>query len=1381
MPTRTERITNADGTVTVRKTSGIRIKHEADWGDGPHPDKKPHTGNSALDRKWEKAEEKRKQRLLGRDGGPKEGDIRNANDEALAKATERRRRMRVLRGDPEGSSSQEGTRRANWLLTESENKEELQAWVDGATGDRPDLWGEDYRSEDGQRINYERSAEAGGEDWEKWSGDFKGFTGSDPTGTWADDRQTITAAEEGYEKDEERYRTDFRELTGQDSTGEPDQDQMLINFYTRRNLGLPKSSEPITAEQREAALAEIAKKQERYRTEFRAFTGQDSTGDPDKDQLIINFYERRNLRLPKSTEPITEAEREELQAKRDQKRTEYQRQFLVYTGQPSTGDPERDAEIINVEQRKTAGQLPALEYRDEERDRQAAHILQLEANNRVFSDAVAAPPDPGLDRAKFSGLVDQTGRPILSHLMEARAGDATPALPDPSQPVTPGIIDAEQRTIIEDWAKSSGLRLTDADFQDPVALQQKIEKFVGGKQLYADQVQAAQRRYVSSIERRNELLEFRDVLGNVDVSRLTDRQVEAFLHIAPEIKARQIRGDAKLASMTPEDLETFAQEYPQVSVDGHLVQTRDLINQNAKTPPVMLAKTLQDLARDGRISVGKNTEKIPSGPRQETSVVKAYDSTGRLRILGPTDYRTGNIFTTEDGFTGTAGAIRARANQHLTTRDKLLYLGGASSLLNLPLKDIASRMESSPGARLYVEGEKVSGGDLVWAGAEVLPVGTAFRLGRSGVTTVARTFGPRQITIPFTNKAIQGPGGFVSQATPDVPVPRLLLSKDDPAAAAISGEVFKEIGATGRVEGLYGHTEFSYTPTPFGEVMHTANPDSVLHLSSTGHSDLVALGPPAKAKPDKGPAEQYFFVQEGDVTSRLMPGSAFDRTGGKSPGIHVYSDLDAAAVGSEFVRVVEADGTIKQWPRRGNFEVERGIQSGDNIPPSYRESTVGIPGGQLYLAEYVALPSYRQRVAANLKAIFDFKNSQRGKFQYRTASDLEDLSPAGRQRLEERFQAARQAKEAEFQQGLSDETFTAADHDAFFRSVDDETKAAISREQVAFDAAAPDRAALESRARRAVEDLRRMARSGETPAARAAAIAALGALERDGILTSDRSENQGERGQSEARTDGPEVVTSQPPRASQPGTEGADRLTEPPLREVTSAPVFVPEDIGTPPVVPRVPGAPPSLSTGGVRVPPPIPRDITVPSLPAGRDVRVPLPVDRGIGITTPGDRDVGITTPRDRDIRIPQQRDLDDDSPSRRPDLGAPPVGEEGYTEEDEYPRVVAHTKVVQVQTALNDGDTVETPLEVKNFRVVATGRRPHPGKLLEGRHVEIETDSTGDPKPLMKPPTRHRRRSLNKPPLGPQSRRQTRSSATRQSGVPMLRRIGPRIGRRR
>ena len=228
-------------------------------------------------------------------------------------------------------------------------------------------------------------------------------------------------------------------------------------------------------------------------------------------------------------------------------------------------------------------------------------------------------------------------------------------------------------------------------------------------------------------------------------------------------------------------------------------------------------------------------------------------------------------------------------------------IAGASSAVHLVRVDLESRSPEGPGDALILPGERATAWEVAGLGIEIaaegLPVVAIARAGAGVVRTGARTFGPQQITIPFTNKVIQGPGGFVSQATPDVPVPRLLLSKDDPAAEAISGEVFKEIGATGRVEGLYGNTEFSYTPTPFGEVMHAANPDRVLHFSSTGHSDLVAPGPVAMAKPDKGPAEQYFFVQEGDVTSRLMPGSAFNRTGGESPGIHVYSDLDVRGGG----------------------------------------------------------------------------------------------------------------------------------------------------------------------------------------------------------------------------------------------------------------------------------------------------------------------------------------------------------------------------------------------------------------------------------------------------------------------------------------------------
>ena len=890
MPTRTEHITNPDGTVTTRKTSGANVKHEADWGDGPHPDEKPHTGSSALDRKWEKAEEARKQRLLGRDGGPKEGDIRSANDEALVKATERRRRMRVLRGDPEGTSTQEGERRADWLLTEAKKKDELKAWVGGATDERPDLWAEDYRSEDRQRITYERSAEAGGEDWEKWSGDFKGFTGSDPTGTWADDRQTITTAEEGYEKDQERYRTEFRELTGQDSAGDPDKDQMLINFYTRRNLGLPKSADPVTEAEREAALAEIAKKQERYRTEFRAYTGQDSTGDPDQDQLIINFYERRNLGLLKSTDPVTEAEREELQAKRDQKRTEYQRQFLVYTGQPSTGNPVQDSEIINAERRKTAGQLPALEYRDDERDRQASRraFLQGAAENGLRITG-ADFNDPKALQQKVDTFIE--GKRLYADQVEA----------------------AERREL-QAWAAEQGLRLTDADFEDPAALRSKIEVFVAGKQANADLVRRAEDRTkaqdlatrvalsqsgVTSVPGPPDgqgfgVMAGQWVMGAGGVVRpvtgpdgLLVSPQRGLVPTQPNVLQRT--GDPA-SVVTGAGLDAFAEQHPYINIDGGWWPTKKIIEANVRPATDArgrsagkgehqyynsdrVAEILNQLTLQGRASTTHETPLVEGKARDPQPApgapipqVEAHDPP-------------------ESGFTGAMLGVWASQPEVQTAEVAALdTIAGASSAVHLVRVDLESRSPEGPGDALILPGERATAWEVAGLGidlaGEALPLGLIARGGVRGVTTAARTFGPRQITIPFTNKAIQGPGGFVSQATPDVPVPRLLLSKDDPAAEAISSQVFKDIGTTGRAEGLYGHTEFSYTPTPFGEVMHTANPGEALHFSSTGHSDLVAPGPPAKEKPKLGPAEQYFFVQEGDVTSRLMPGSAFNRTGG---------------------------------------------------------------------------------------------------------------------------------------------------------------------------------------------------------------------------------------------------------------------------------------------------------------------------------------------------------------------------------------------------------------------------------------------------------------------------------------------------------------------
>ena len=1301
VPTRTEHITNPDGTVTTRKTSGRDVKHEADWGDGPHPDEKPHTGSSALDRKWEKAEEARKQRLLGRDGGPKEGDIRSANDEALAKAAERRRRMRVLRGDPEGTSSQEGIRRADWLLTESKKKDELKAWVGGATGERPDLWGEKYRSEDRQRLNYERSAEASGEDWEKWSGDFKGFTGSDPTGTWADDRQTISAAEEAYEKDEERYRTDFRELTGQDSTGEPDRDQMLINFYERRNLRLAKSTDPVTAEQREAALAEIAKKLERYRTEFRAYTGQDSTGDPDQDQFIINFYERRSLGLRKSTDPISQAELEEVQAKRDQKRSEYARQFLVYTGQPSTGDPERDAEIINVEQRKTAGQLPALEYRDEERDRQAARseyarqflvytgqpstgdperdaeiinveqrktagqlpaleyrdeerdrqaarILQLEAYNSVFSDAVAAPPNPGLDRAKFSGLVDQTGRPVLSHLIEARAGNATPAFPDPSPPVT-----------VEDEHTAAA-----ADLKARIALSQSgLTSFQSTEDPMGFGPDGGWVLGVGG-PRRN------------DVEGFDTGQPGGWIPGSPNVLQRT---NDPLASVTGAGLDAFAEQYPVIIIDGNPQPTRELLELNRVTTETgprqggprrddhtgfqagQLAAYLNKLALEGRASTTGGTPFIPLDAQRRTTP-RVYNAAGNLRPLSQGDYRTRGVFTTEDGFTGTAHQIRRRADEQLTSRDRLVLAGEVSRILTLPAKDIGARMESSPGGRLYLSGEGVSGGDLAWAGVEAGAVYSP-QLAVGAVRGGPQAWGQ-----------LRRVGGQLKRAFPG----------ETPAQAAVRAAELQQYtlawqSAQAAANPLRGRVVTMYS-TP-SEGIESA----IIKLPDGSHRILEGpfKSPPpgAGTRPPAPTARQSILDQpHGPYSTYVDPGTVYrlpqvaDPIVFPPPAIEFPPPLPGA------------------WDPMGR--------------PYYIPDTPSI---------YNPAPGIRQNPGPGWKKV---------------------------------------------------------------RKVFDDADAEIwVKDEPAFPPPNPDEPLwLPGR------------RSASEPGATPIPIP-IGPLPAETPSPS----------QSPASVPAPSIGPSGSPDQVPADTPSpAPSPSSAPVPE--DAPAPTPQQVPVPETAPQLRQAPAldtSVLRGAQTVPQPVPvtsnlsapapniqqvpalepLDLTAPA-PAPDPVPEPDPITASDPLQGP------VPPPSWPGGEPPQQ--LRGNRPRRPPrppfpDVIDPSFGEGGFSGLDGYPRVVAFTKTVEVQAALNDGDSVETPVQVKDFRVIATGRRPHPAKLLEGRHVDVKTDAGGAPSPVQKPPTRNRRRSLNKPPLGPQSRRQPRNSATRQSGVPMLRRIGPRIGRRR
>ena len=356
----------------------------------------------------------------------------------------------------------------------------------------------------------------------------------------------------------------------------------------------------------------------------------------------------------------------------------------------------------------------------------------------------------------------------------------------------------------------------------------------------------------------------------------------------------------------------------------------------------------------------------------------------------------------------------------------------------------------------------------IGGGAVLSPAFDLAVRGAGGVAQVGRQTGrivlPTQITVPKTGLTVPLGGGYVPLTTPAPRVPHLTVVRQGQEGQAISGEVFDRMALTGEYEGVIGQTAVSFKPGRMSEALHQANPDLPLYYSATPVGKIISEGPIAMDKPDLGPSEQYFFASPGDVNPKFMGGSAFGGSG-NTPGIFAYSPLDAEAVGSGFERVMSSPDTVKFYS--GGYEAERGIHSGEQIPPAERAATAGVRGGQLYLGASVNPPSFSQRLQANVNAIMDtVRGEQRGQFVFRKATP-EELAD----RIEVDQTAARQTWEESLASGKVDPEDRAGFMDAAYRRTLDD----IAEEQTLMDRALAAQADLEDMLRQ----------NGGTPAERA--------------------------------------------------------------------------------------------------------------------------------------------------------------------------------------------------------------------------------------------------------------------------------------------------------
>ncbi len=334
----------------------------------------------------------------------------------------------------------------------------------------------------------------------------------------------------------------------------------------------------------------------------------------------------------------------------------------------------------------------------------------------------------------------------------------------------------------------------------------------------------------------------------------------------------------------------------------------------------------------------------------------------------------------------------------------------------------------------------------IGGGAVLSPALDIGARGAKGVGKVGRQAGrivlPTQLSIPNTGLTVPLGGGFVPLTTPAPRVPHLTVVRKGKQGEAISGDVFDQMALTGEYEGVIGQTAVSFKPGRMSEALHKANLDLPLYYSATPVGKIISTGPIAMDKPKLGPSEQYFFASPGDVNPNFMGGSAFGGSG-SSPGIFAYSPLDAEAVGSQFERVMTAPDAVKFYS--GGYEAERGIHSGEQIPPAERAAAAGVQGGQLYLGASVNPPSFSQRLQANVNAIMDaVRGEQRGRFVFQKATP---------EQLADRIEADQMAAGQMWEESLTSGKVDSEDRAGFMDAAYQRTMDDIAEKQATFDRA----------------------------------------------------------------------------------------------------------------------------------------------------------------------------------------------------------------------------------------------------------------------------------------------------------------------------------------